>query len=71
MTVEKFIGSGKVTSLAAEKIIGLIILKANTNIEIIKTYILNLEQKLSSVAFFAVDKINIIFIAKFNHNYYL
>ena len=35
--------------LTAEKIIGLITFKANANVEIVKTYILNLEQKLSSL----------------------
>ena len=38
----------KLTFLTAEKII----LKANVNVEIIKTYILNLEHKLSLSAFF-------------------
>ena len=32
-------------------------------------YILNLEQKLSSVTFFVVDEINIIFSKKFKHKY--
>ena len=64
-----FFDCGKVTFLTAEKIIGLIILKANRNIEIIKTYILNLQQKLSSVTFFVVDKINIIFSRKFKHKH--
>ena len=62
MIVENFLNCGKLPFLAAEKIIGLIILKTNTNAETIKTYIFNLEQKLSSLAFFVVDKISFIFI---------
>ena len=55
LAAEKFFDCGKITFLAAEKI-RLIILKANANDETIKTYILNLEQKSSSLAFLAVDK---------------
>ena len=36
-------------------------MKAHANVEAIKKYILNLEQKLISLAFFVVDKINIIY----------
>ena len=50
--MEIFLYHGKLTILTVEKIIGLIILKRNANIETIKTYILYLEQKLSSVVFF-------------------
>ena len=39
-----------------------IILKSNANIETIKTYILNLEQKFSSFAFFVIGEIDIIYI---------
>ena len=46
--------------LTAEKIIGLIILKTNADVEAIKIFFLSLEQKLKSLAFFAVDKIDII-----------
>ena len=42
----------KLTFLTAEKIMRLIILKANDNVETINTYILNLGQKLSSSAYF-------------------
>ena len=52
MIKENFIDSGKLTFFTAEKIIDLIILKANAIVETIKAYILNLEQKLSSLAFF-------------------
>ena len=52
MTVEKFLDCRKRTFFTSEKIIGLIILKAKANTETIMTYILNLEQKLSSFAFF-------------------
>ena len=51
LTVENFLDCGKVTFLTAEKIIGLIISKVNINVEIIKTYIMNVEQKLSVFAF--------------------
>ena len=51
LIAENFLDCGKVTFLTVEKIIGLIILKTNTNNEIIKTHILDLEQKLSSVVF--------------------
>ena len=51
----------KKSFLTAEKIISLIILKTNASVETIKTYFLSLKQKLNSLAFFAVDKINIIF----------
>ena len=75
MTIEKFLDCRKVswlcklTFLTAEKIIDLIILKTNANVETIKTDILNLEQKLSSFAFFTVDKINIIFNGSLKHKY--
>ena len=59
MTLGKFLDCRKHTFFTSEKIIGLIILKANANTETIMTYILNLEQKLSSFAFFLVEKINI------------
>ena len=49
--------------------IDLIILKTNANVETIKTYILNLEEKLSSLTFFAVDKINIICSRRFKDKY--
>ena len=65
LTVEKFLDCGKIAFLTAEKIV----LKANANVETIKTYILNLEQKLSSLAFFAVDKISIIFSRRLKHEY--
>ena len=51
-TVESLQGqiyTGKFTFLTAEKIIGLIILKASANVETIKAYILSLEQKESRV----------------------
>ena len=61
LSVENFSDCEKLTFLTAEKIIDLKILKTNANIEIMKRYSLNLEQKLSSLVIFAVDKINIIF----------
>ena len=56
LIVGNFLDCGKVTFLTVEKIIGLIILKTNTNNEIIKTHILDLEQKLSSVVFLCYMK---------------
>ena len=52
LTKENFLDCGKLTFLTAEKIVGLIILKRNASVETTKTYILSLEQKLSSLAFF-------------------
>ena len=66
MTVENFLDCGKLTFLSAEKIIGLIILKTNTNVETIKTYILNLEQNVILLVFFIIDKINIISSIRLN-----
>ena len=66
MTVEYFLDCGKLTFLSAEKIIGLIILKTNTNVETIKTYILNLEQNVILLVFFIIDKINIISSIRLN-----
>ena len=54
--------------MAAEKIIGLIILKTNATAETIKAYIVSLEQKLC-LSFFEVDKINFIFSRKLKHKY--
>ena len=59
--MEKFLDCGKFTFLNAKKIIDLMILKTNANVETIKTSILNVEEKLSLLAFFAVDKISILF----------
>ena len=42
--------------MAAEKLIGLRILKTDANIETIKIFISNLKQKLSLLAFFQEDK---------------
>ena len=58
--VEKILDCGKLTFLTVQKVKGLIISKANTNVETIKTYISNLGQKLISLNFFVVDKINIM-----------
>ena len=41
-----FLDCGILTFLTAEKRIHLIILKGNANVEKIKTYVLNIEQKL-------------------------
>ena len=71
LNVKKLLECGKVPSmwktslivenlLSAQKIRGLIISKANTNVETIKTYISNLGQKLIILNFFVVDKINIM-----------
>ena len=57
------------TFLTAEKIASLITSKANSNAETIKTYILNLEMKLSSLTFSEVDKINIMFIKRPEHKH--
>ena len=46
MTLENALDRGKFTFLAAEKIIGLIILKTNASVETIKTCFLNIKQKL-------------------------
>ena len=51
------------------KIIDLKILEANANVKTIKTYILNLGQKLSSLTVFVVDKINIMLIKRLQHKY--
>ena len=48
---------------------GLTILKKNTIVETIKTYLLSLEQKLSLFTFFAVDKISIVFNERIKHKY--
>ena len=66
---ENFLDCGQFTLLTAEKIIGLIILKRNASVETMKTYALNLGQKLSLLAFSAVDKINIIFSRKLKFKY--
>ena len=39
----------------------------NASVEIMKTYVLSLEQRLIPLAFFAVDKINIIFSQRLKH----
>ena len=49
--------------------IGLIIFETSYTFETIKTYILNIEQKLSSFAFFVIDKINITFSQRPKHKY--
>ena len=49
--MENFFDCGKLTFLTAEKIIGLVILEANVNVETIKAYILNLEQKIIHLSF--------------------
>ena len=66
---ENFLDCGKLIFLIAEKIMGLIILKTNASVETIKTYILSLDQKPSLLAFFVVDKMNIIFSRRFKHKY--
>ena len=68
LTMKKFLDQRKFSWLQ-EKKIGLIILKTNVTIETIKTYILSLEQKLSSLTFFAIDKINIIFSRRLKQRY--
>ena len=60
---------GKLTFFTAEKIIGLIILKTNSTVKTIKTYILSLEQKLSPLASFTAGKINIIFSRRLKHKH--
>ena len=57
------------TFLTAEKIVGLVILKTIASVEIVKRNILSLKQKLSSLTFFAVDIINIIFSRRLKHKY--
>ena len=81
LNVEKFLKCGKVSwmwksSLIVKtyffdytKIIDLKILEANANVKTIKTYILNLGQKLSSLTVFVVDKINIMLIKRLQHKY--
>ena len=82
LSVEKLLDQGKIfwlwktslfqeklTFLTAEKTIGLIILKTNTSVENIKTYLLSLEQKLKSLAFFEVDKANIMLSWRIKHNF--
>ena len=51
-SLQRQIYTGKFTFLTAEKIIGLIILKASANVETIKAYILSLEQKESRACHF-------------------
>ena len=55
--------------MTAEKIVNLIILKANARVETMKTYILSLEQKLSLLTFFAEDKISPIFSKRLKDKY--
>ena len=69
MIKENLLDCGKCTFLTAGKIIGLIILETNDSVETIKTYLLSLEQKLSLLEFFAVDKVNIIFTQKLKLKY--
>ena len=66
---EIFFDCGKLTFLVAEKITVLLILKTNADVKTIKTYVLNPEQKLSLLVFFAVNKISIIFSRWFKHKY--
>ena len=67
LIVEKFLHCDKPTFLTTEKIIGQVILKANTDVETIKTYALNLGKNLVHLPFFEVDKINIIFSRNVKH----
>ena len=67
MIKENLFDFGKLTFFTEEKIVGLIILKINANIETIKTYVLNLQQKLVYLAFFNEDKTNITLSRRFKH----
>ena len=58
----------KLFDLLSWKIICLIVLRVNANVGTIKTYILNLEQKLGLFTFFMEDKINIIFSRSLSTN---
>ena len=58
--MENFLDCGKLTFLNEGKK-GLIILKINANVETIYRYAFNREQKLSSLTYFTVNKIIIIF----------
>ena len=69
LTVKKCLDQGKITFMTAEKIVNLIILKANARVETMKTYILSLEQKLSLLTFFAEDKISPIFSKRLKDKY--
>ena len=67
--MEEFFDCEKLTFLTTEKTVSLMTLKANANAETIKTYILNLEQKFSSLTFSGVGKINIMCIKRPNHKH--
>ena len=67
--MEKFLDCEKLTFLTAEKVIGLITLKVNSDFETMKTYLLDLEPKLRSLVFFGVGKVNIIFSRRLKHKY--
>ena len=55
--------------MTAEKIVNLIILKANARVETMKIYIFSLEQTLSLLTFFAVEKISPIFSKRLKDKY--
>ena len=66
--MEKFLDCGKLTFLTAEKIIGLVILEANVNVETIKAYILNLEQKINHLSFLGQTKSTLHSVENLNTN---
>ena len=66
--MEKFLDCGKFTFLTAEKIIGLVILEANVNVETIKAYILNLEQKIIHLSFLGQTKSTLHSVEDLNTN---
>ena len=68
LTAEKFLDCGKITFFTEEKITDLIILKAKLTLKPLR-YILSLEQKCSSLAFFSVDKISSTFSRRLKHKY--
>ena len=67
--MEEFFDCEKLNFFTAEKTVSLMTLKANANAETIKKYILNLEQKVSSLTFLGVGKINIMCIKRPNHKH--
>ena len=69
LTVKKYLDQGKITFMTAEKIVNLIILKANARVETMKIYIFSLEQTLSLLTFFAVEKISPIFSKRLKDKY--
>ena len=72
--MENFLDCGKLawlweTYCLGEKKLSLNTLETNANVEACQTHILNLEQNYSSLAFFVVNIVNVIFIGRLNRKY--